>query len=209
MLFRSTVALYLVYTVKAREGLAGEKQRSVQKIADANQRLHVLVQSTLSSERLLFDAGSVQMEDCDLRACIERACLDVEPVQGGTIRFAASEPVWVRGNAELIRVAVANLLSNAKRYSPLASEIRVNLQMSQGRVSVEVQDAGRGIPLDEIPRVFDKYFRGGIAVGKPGVGLGLYLVRLIMERHGGRVTVANNALGGSTFALIFEHGVRS
>ena len=190
--------------------LTEKDAKRVQKIADANQRLHVLMQSTLSSERLLFDAGSVQMEDCGLRACIEQACMDVDPVEGGAIRFATSEPVWIWGNAELIRLAVANLLSNAKRYSPHESEIRVNLQVSQGRVSVEVQDAGHGIPTDEIPRVFDKYFRGGVAVGKPGAGLGLYLVRLIMDRHGGRVTVANNPQGGSTFALTFiEHGVRS
>ena len=189
--------------------LTEKDARRVQKIVDANHRLHELMQNTLSSERLLFEASPVSLDDCDLRACVQRACSDVEPTEGGEICLEPCGPVRVRGNPELIRLAVANLLSNAKRYAPKASEIHVCIQAAQGGVVVHVQDAGCGIPEDEIPRVFDKYFRGGVAAGKPGAGLGLYLVRLIMERHGGQVTVTNNAQVGSTFSLRFENGVRS
>jgi signal transduction histidine kinase len=183
--------------------LSDKDAKRVQKIADANLRLHELMQSTLSSERLLFDADSLPMETCDLTRCLTRASADVAPFEGGALNLKHSAPMSVIGNAELIRVAIANLLSNAKRYAPKDSDIQVWMDLDERWVSVHVQDAGQGIAKEEMDRVFDKYYRGGQSSGKPGAGLGLYLVRLIMRRHKGRVEVANNPQGGSTFSLRF------
>lgn len=183
--------------------LSDKDAKRVQKIADANLRLHELMQSTLSSERLLFDADSLPMETCDLTRCLTRASADVAPFEGGALNVKHSAPMSVIGNAELIRVAIANLLSNAKRYAPKDSDIQVWMDLDERWVSVHVQDAGQGIAKEEMDRVFDKYYRGGQSSGKPGAGLGLYLVRLIMRRHKGRVEVANNPQGGSTFSLRF------
>ena len=183
--------------------LSDKDAKRVQKIADANLRLHELMQSTLSSERLLFDADSLPMETCDLTRCLTRASADVAPFEGGALNLKHSAPMFVIGNAELIRVAIANLLSNAKRYAPKDSDIQVWMDLDERWVSVHVQDAGQGIAKEEMDRVFDKYYRGGQSSGKPGAGLGLYLVRLIMRRHKGRVEVANNPQGGSTFSLRF------
>jgi signal transduction histidine kinase len=183
--------------------LSDKDAKRVQKIADANLRLHELMQSTLSSERLLFDADSLPMETCDLTHCLTRASADVEPFEGGALSVKPAAPISVIGNPELIRVAITNLLSNAKRYAPKDSHIRVWMDLDDRWVSVHVQDTGQGIPKDEMERVFDKYYRGGQSSGKPGAGLGLYLVRLIMRRHNGRVEVANNPQGGSTFSLRF------
>lgn len=183
--------------------LSDKDAKRVQKIADANLRLHELMQSTLSSERLLFDADSLPMETCDLTRCLTRASADVAPFEGGALNLKHSAQMSVIGNAELIRVAIANLLSNAKRYAPKDSDIQVWMDLDERWVSVHVQDAGQGIAKEEMDRVFDKYYRGGQSSGKPGAGLGLYLVRLIMRRHKGRVEVANNPQGGSTFSLRF------
>jgi signal transduction histidine kinase len=183
--------------------LSDKDAMRVQKIMDANLRLHELMQNTLSSERLLFDAVTMPIEKCDLVSCVLRAKADVEPIAGGFLHVLPTDATWVMGNPELIRVAIANLLSNAKRYSPVESEIRVWIDCDERWVSVRVQDAGNGIAQEEIHRVFDKYYRGGHAAGKPGAGLGLYLVRLIMSRHNGRAEVVNNPQGGSTFSLYF------
>ena len=183
--------------------LSDKDAKRVHKIVDANLRLNELMQSTLSSERLLFDADSLPMENCDLAHCLMRASDDVDSFVGGTLKVQPLRPMFVIGNAELIRVAITNLLSNAKRYAPSDSDIQVWMEWDESWVSVHVQDAGQGIPKDEMDRVFDKYYRGGQSFGKPGAGLGLYLVRLIMSRHNGLAEVANNPQGGSTFSLRF------
>ena len=71
-----------------------------------------------------------------------------------------------------------------------------------GGVSIEINDIVSGIPEDELARVFQKYFRGRGALGKPGAGFGLYLVERIAQMHGGRVTVQSTPDHGSRFTLI-------
>jgi signal transduction histidine kinase len=105
-------------------------------------------------------------------------------------------------DVELLRVALRNLLGNALRHSPQELPVKfITRSTTDGAVVFEVKDAGSGIPADEIPRLFQKYFRGRGALNKPGAGLGLYLVERIAGLHGGTVSV-DSALGqGSSFKL--------
>ncbi|GHG86111.1 ATP-binding protein [Comamonas sp. JC664] len=110
-------------------------------------------------------------------------------------------PVWV-DPARLERV-VANLLSNAAKYSPGGEPITVRAQLQQGQVVVSIKDQGPGLTAEDAAHVFDKYYRTrkGGAVDVKGLGLGLYICRLIIEAHGGRIWVESAPGQGSTFSF--------
>ena len=103
---------------------------------------------------------------------------------------------------KLVQVAVHNLVANGLRHSPVGAPLQIALSgQADGGVNMEIKDAGSGIPNDEIGRIFEKYFRGRGAQGKPGAGLGLYIVQHIARLHGGSVSVHSRPGQGSTFVL--------
>jgi signal transduction histidine kinase len=102
----------------------------------------------------------------------------------------------------LLRIALRNLLANAMRHSSNELPVHVITRAAvNDSVEFEVKDAGSGIPADEIPRLFQKYFRGRDSFSKPGAGLGLYLVERIAEIHGGTVSVESTQGQRTSFKL--------
>ncbi len=107
--------------------------------------------------------------------------------------------VW--GDPEYLRVALANLIDNALKYAPTGSEVSIELQAEQEGVTIAVGDQGIGMDDETLSRAFDRYWRGR-GIGATGAGLGLYLVRRILEAHGGSVRVESSPGQGSRFTLI-------
>ena len=105
----------------------------------------------------------------------------------------ALEPTTVQGVPATIERAVGNLLDNAAKWSPPGAEVDVEVRDGQ----LVVRDHGPGIPDEDLPYVFDRFYRARAARGMPGSGLGLAIVRQVAESHGGEV-VAENAAGGGT-----------
>jgi signal transduction histidine kinase len=105
-----------------------------------------------------------------------------------------------------MRIAVQNLLSNAVKYSPPESSVEVRVEPVRGALAIAVEDQGYGIPAEELPRIFEKYYRGERPEieNTQGTGLGLFIVKQIAELHGGRVEVVSNVGKGSTFRLLLE-----
>jgi signal transduction histidine kinase len=101
----------------------------------------------------------------------------------------------------LIGSAFANLLSNAIQHAPAGSIIRVETHRRDDGMLLSIRDHGPGIPADELTTVFERYARGAKAAGSTSTGLGLYLVKTIVEAHGGSVSVALPADGGSAFPV--------
>jgi signal transduction histidine kinase len=96
----------------------------------------------------------------------------------------------VTGDAEALAGAVHNLLDNAAKYSPDCDTIAVSARADEGAVRIEVRDRGVGIPADEQPRVFDRFFRGQqLADVVKGTGLGLSLVKHVVDAHGGSIAL--------------------
>lgn len=181
-----------------------EKSRArVEKVLRANQRLHELMDKHLSSERLLFDTLTTELSPCDLQRSAQRVVADFQDMDGARVQLQEGRALWVDGNDELIRLALSNLLSNAKRYTPAQGQIVVSLERQGEWTCLRVRDSGPGIAQQDMPKIFDKYFRGSSSTGLPGAGLGLYLVQWIMRRHQGRVEAANHPDGGSVFTLCF------
>jgi two-component system sensor histidine kinase MprB len=107
------------------------------------------------------------------------------------------EPTVVQGVPERLERAVNNLLDNASRHSPPQGVVRVDVNAR----GVQVRDHGAGVAADDLPFVFDRFFRGSSSRGLQGSGLGLAIVRQVAEGHGGHATAANAPDGGAIFTL--------
>jgi two-component system phosphate regulon sensor histidine kinase PhoR len=122
------------------------------------------------------------------------------------IRADISEnPVVIRADADAVRQAVLNLLDNALKYSPAHKEVTVRLTGGPEEAAIAVRDRGIGIGEEDRLRIFEAFFRssGAIAQAPSGVGLGLRIVRHIMDGHGGRVEIESEPGRGSVFRLVF------
>lgn len=107
----------------------------------------------------------------------------------------------VSGDYDLLLLAIHNLLNNALKFTKPGDRVEVRALEDGQAVVVEVADTGPGIPDEELPHVWEELYRGKGARGVPGSGLGLALVRAIMERHGGRVNIRSRAGQGTVVSL--------
>jgi signal transduction histidine kinase len=107
---------------------------------------------------------------------------------------------------EAFSLALNNLLENAAKFSPGRRVIFVEVRKEAENVRVDVKDIGMGIDPGEMNKIFDKFYQGKNAARQPirGTGLGLTLVKYVMEAHGGKVSVKSEIGKGSTFSLIFS-----
>ena len=114
-------------------------------------------------------------------------------------------PVTVQGDEEEVRAALSNLIDNAVKYAGKEAKVDVETQCTDGRyVTVRVRDNGPGIPKSELKQVFKRFYRvpGPLATRVKGTGLGLFIVRSVAKRHGGRAWAESEGQGrGSTFVL--------
>ncbi|WP_033288232.1 sensor histidine kinase [Amycolatopsis jejuensis] len=146
-------------------------------------------------------------ERVDLMDVVERA-LDRARRRAGEIEFDVTLQPWVlTGDNSSLERAVLNLLDNAVKFSPPGSRVRVTLRpLGDGTAVVEVADSGPGIAEEDLPKVFDRFYRSSEARTLPGSGLGLAIVKHAAERHGGTV-YANRAPEGGALLTIRLPGV--
>jgi two-component system, OmpR family, sensor histidine kinase SenX3 len=136
--------------------------------------------------------------------CVARA-RTLHGINEDALRFEAAAPITIQADPDEVRAAVSNLIDNAVKYSGSEVSVLVETASEEGRfVSVRVTDHGVGIPKQELTRVFKRFYRvpGPLASRVKGTGLGLYIVRAVAKRHGGRVWAESEGPGkGSTFVL--------
>ncbi len=110
-------------------------------------------------------------------------------------------PIW--GEAHQLTQVLSNILRNAVNYTD-AGEINITTQQNQNSVTIIVDDTGSGITPEDLPHLFDRFYRGQHVSQStiPGIGLGLGTVREIIELHGGTITAGNNAKGGASFRIV-------
>jgi two-component system sensor histidine kinase MprB len=120
---------------------------------------------------------------------------------------ATLQPVLVSGVAARLERAVVNLIDNAVKYSPEGEPVEIELTTASGG-ELTVRDHGQGISAEDMPHVFDRFYRGAEARGRPGSGLGLAIVRQVVGQHGGAVT-AERAPGGGTLMRVTLPGAEA
>jgi signal transduction histidine kinase len=148
--------------------------------------------------RVRIDLNGV-VEECLARA---RTLHRVTP---GSLEYQPGPPATVLGDPDEVRAAVANLIDNAVKYSASPMKISVETAPVDGKfVSLRVRDQGVGIAKIELKQIFKRFYRvpGPLATRVKGTGLGLYIVRSVAKRHGGRAWAESEGPGrGSTFVL--------
>ncbi len=124
----------------------------------------------------------------------------------------AGGPAVVIGDADELKAAVWNLIDNAVKYSPDGMQIQVAVEEADGRVAVRVSDNGVGISPEELKRIFKRFYRipAGVAKRVKGSGLGLFIVRSVAKKHGGRAFAESRGTGqGSTFTILLPRAPRA
>jgi len=147
---------------------------------------------------LPIDLGGV-VGECLARA---RTLHDIRPE---SLEYHPGPPVKVLGDLDEVRAAISNLIENAVKYSGTDVKVTVETADIDGKyVSLRIRDEGAGIPRTELKRIFKRFYRvpGSLAARVKGIGLGLYIVRSVAKRHGGRAWAESEGPGrGSTFVL--------
>lgn len=163
-------------------------------------RMEALVQEMLAISRMETGSVPVRREPVDLAALVERQlALDRELLEQRGQRLVSdlAPGITVTGDASLLGKAVGNLLSNASLYSPEGAEIRVWCGLLAGCPALTVENTGTHIREEALPHLFEAFYRAESSRNRStgGSGLGLYLVKMILDRHGAACTIENTADG--------------
>ncbi len=182
-------------------------QRALRTLLDKSSEMRAYVERMLLLARLEEDTAPPTMASLDLRRVVNDAVERVRPqveLKQGTLHVElAASPLTVLGDPERLGTAVDNLLQNAVKFSEGPPRIEVSGSRENGKVHLVVKDHGLGIPTAAQARLFEKFYR----VDSPqlhnvaGTGIGLYLVRQVIEGHGGRVDVDSHPGEGSAFEI--------
>ena len=174
---------------------------AAERIVRSGKRMATMIKDLVESVRL--ESGNLEMhkESTDLRQLL-RDLVEQLGTEQERIQLLAAEgaPRAVVDAGRLGR-AVVNLISNALKYSPPDRPVVVSLAEGEGEVVISVRDEGVGIPSDEQPCLFQRFYRASTCQRSEGLGLGLYIARLIVEAHGGRIWVESAEGQGSTFSV--------
>jgi two-component system sensor histidine kinase KdpD len=184
------------------------RRELAQDIQEEADRLNRLVHNLLDMTRL--ESGGIQAKKDwhSLEEVVGSALTRMEKALGAR-RIAVALPPdlpLVPLDPLLIEQALINLLDNAIKYTPADAPIDISASLENGAVSVVIADRGPGFAPGEVERVFDKFYRGETASGRAGAGLGLAIVRGIVETHGGRAVAEDRPGGGALFRITLPLG---
>jgi signal transduction histidine kinase len=181
-------------------------RRFLARAKERTQSLTRLIEELHRYAALRETAGALRREPIDLaRAVQDNVRLYTPLAERKTIAMSgqASGPTWIQGNREAIDELIGNLITNAIQYTPAGGAVRLRLSSNGEAAQLEVEDTGIGIPPESIDRVFEQYYRCSNAkrTFRNGTGMGLPIVRQIVETHGGRIEVRSELERGTTFMV--------
>ena len=126
---------------------------------------------------------------------------DVADAKGVTLSADTRADVVVVADRTRLEQVAANLIDNAVKYTPAGGHVEVDVVRDRDRALLRVRDTGIGIPPEDLPRIWGRLFRGDSSRTERGLGLGLSLVKAIVEAHGGRVEATSTVGRGSSFTV--------
>ncbi len=170
------------------------------------ERLQSLVQKVLEVTRYAGTDAGVRLHRCCLSEIVDEAlgAFSRRTTAAGAVLASDIEPeIWALADEEAFAIVISNLLENALKYGGTIPRVDVRLALAEDTAVLDITDNGRGIATDDIPFVFDRFWRSGDEMTRTtqGTGLGLFLVKQIVTGHHGTVTVLQTGPKGTTFQV--------
>ena len=205
----ASIRLYLE-TLQAHAVDEEKRQEFYRTMLHDSERLLGTIEQVLRTGRVGPSSRKLNLVTIDLASVVEGCLARAQAlyhVAPESLRFQAGPRTPIVGDPDEVQAAVSNLIDNAVKYSGTNINVTVETAQVDGKyVSLRVRDQGAGIPRSELKRIFKRFYRvpGQLATRVKGTGLGLYIVRSVAKRHGGRVWAESEGPGrGSTFVVQF------
>ncbi len=205
----ASVRLYLE-TLQARPIDEAKRNEFYRVMLDDCDRLLATIEQILRTGRAGASSRRLNLTTIDLggavEGCLARARM-LYPLPAASLEYTPGPPITILGDPDEVRAAISNLIENAVKYS--GDDVKVSVRtatVDKRYAAVRVRDKGAGIPRAELKQIFKRFYRvpGPAATRVKGAGLGLYIVRSVAKRHGGRAWAESGGPGqGSTFVLEF------
>lgn len=188
---------------RAHKVTAEEAIKRSERIRAAVRRMTQLMESTLSAARMQEGKVGVKIRRCDVAEVVESACRRQREISPNHIISwdLKDLPDIILADAGALDQVFTNLLSNAVKYAPGTSKIDVVGCRRDDDVIIYVRDQGIGIDKNDLNRIGERFFRAKTSTGTAGTGIGLNLVKILLELHNGSVTIDSEKGSGSTFSV--------
>jgi two-component system, OmpR family, sensor histidine kinase SenX3 len=203
----ASIRLYLE-TLLSRTVEEPKRQEFYKIMLEDSERLLSTIEQVLRTGRMGAPTRILNFSNFDLsrllEECVARARV-FHSLSSSALQYASDQAISIQGDPEEVRAAISNLIDNAVKYS--GGDVKVVVEAARvdgNQVMVRVKDQGAGIPKAELKRIFQRFYRipGPLAIRFKGTGLGLYIVRSVAKRHGGRAWAESPGPGlGSTFVI--------
>lgn len=203
----ASIKLYIQTLIK-RE-LEENKQQDILKrcVKDAD-RLNGLVENILLATKIDDDSFPLTKENLNLSEMMESISLELleNSSRDVTLEFFIQPNVIFKGDKDAFTSIITNLVSNALKYSPDKSTICCTLVQKESETALSISDEGAGVAREETDKIFEKFFRSGNEETRKqkGTGLGLYIVKKMVNQHEGLIQVKKNKPQGSIFVISFK-----
>jgi two-component system sensor histidine kinase BaeS len=200
---RTPIAVLQAWVEAMIEGVAEMTTANMSSLLDETIRLSRIVRDLEVLASSDVAALTMQSQSVDLADVASDAAdaLEARVLSAGLTLVRKLEPVIVDGDGELLHQIISNLLTNAIKFTPAGGRVTLTVRPSGGAADVIVEDTGVGIPADELPHVFERFWRGHAAIGMTGSGIGLAVVASLVQAHGGSAEATSLGGKGARFVV--------
>src|SRR2546426_843029 len=199
-----------IHRSQIQRGAFAFQLREIKQIVDEFDQPVGLVDDLLDLSQLESKRATLDLRPVDVAALVAYTVDKLRPLaQYSGLRLDQATPaeVWVTADRDRLEQVLTNLIDNALKYTPAGGRVDVRVVPSNGEVEISVSDTGKGIGPDDLPHVFERFYRADRSRtrGSGGTGLGLAIARHIVEAHGGHIRVRSLLDEGTTFLFTLPH----
>jgi heavy metal sensor kinase len=196
---QATLALRRLRTPHEYRQVLASMQEEVERMSSMVDQLLTLARADAGEERMALEAVCPML----LAKPVVDAILPLGREKGVDLRLSGNADLWVQGDEDRLRHLISNLLDNAIRHTPSGGHVDVRISGGREQVLLMIADTGEGIAAEDLPHIFQRFYRGDRARrrGTGHSGLGLAIVKWIVDAHGGRIQVRSSLNEGTTFIV--------